>query len=101
MKRAMPAALAAIALLLVAAFVGLLAATVARAAPLTTTPDVIYLFVVMVPPSPGRLPYEELWRTTDKAACEDQVADWATKKVPAACLPHRQRKLKSEPAIDD
>lgn len=96
MKRAIQTALAAV-------FVGLLAVATARAAPLTTTttPDVIYLFVVMVPASPGRLPYEELWRTTDKAACDDQVTDWAAKKVTAACLPHRQRKLKEAGSSGD
>lgn len=103
LRRAIRATLAAIVLLIVGS-AALVASAIAAPLTTTSTPDVVYLFVVIVPASPGRLPYEELWRTTDKAACDDQVADWAAKKVPAACLPHRQRKLKeygSSSSTDD
>lgn len=79
-----------------AAAAAVLAAPPTSAAPLTTTPDTVYLFVAVLPALKERAPYEALYQTTDKAACESQAADWTTRLAPAkfACLPHAQKKLK-------
>jgi hypothetical protein len=83
-----------------------LSAAVAQAATFTvttkTTPAVIYLFaVVPAVPQPGQLPYEVVYITDDKAACEAQAAEWSKALSPSTvrCLPHRQKVLEV-PAYD-
>lgn len=68
----------------------------------TSAPELIYLFVVLLAPAPGGTPYEEIYRTTDTAACEAQAKDWSAKLAPTkfVCLPHRQKKLKSYGAAE-
>lgn len=69
----------------------------------TTTPDVIYLLMVLFAPSAGNVGYEELYRTTDKAACEAQAKEWSAALAPNkfACVSHAQKKLKPDANRDD
>jgi hypothetical protein len=75
---------------------------------LTNIPEIIFLFVALIiPPEAGRLPFTELYRTTDQRACESQAAEW-TAKVAATplksvfiCLPHNQKKLKEPGASEE
>ena len=69
----------------------------ATAAPLTTTPDAIFLFVAVLPAVKEEAPYRELYRTTDQAVCDKQATDWSARLAPAkfVCLPHAQKKLKA------
>lgn len=62
---------------------------------LTTTPEVIYLFMALTTAAPGKPAYVELYETTDKVACETQATEWTTKMAPSkfVCVSHSQKKL--------
>lgn len=62
----------------------------------TSTPDLIYLLLVLLNPAQNRLPYEELYKSTDKAACEAQAKEWSAAMAPTkfVCVSHAQKKLK-------
>lgn len=65
---------------------------------LTTTPEIIFIFMLFfTPPNGGKPLREELYISTDKAACETQAAEWTAKLAPLKffCLQHNQKKLKS------
>lgn len=72
------------------------------AAPITstTTPETIYLFVVVLSKDvKDRTPYNVLYRTANKKECEEQALEWSTRLAPAkfVCLPHAQKQLKEIP----
>jgi hypothetical protein len=65
---------------------------------LTTTPEIVLMFVLFfAPPGGGKPQREELYVTTDKAACEAQAAEWTAKMAPLKflCIAHNQKKLKA------
>jgi hypothetical protein len=64
---------------------------------LTSTPEIIFVFVMFFAPQGGGKPQrEELYVSTDKAACEAQATDWSAKMAPLRfiCVQHNQKKLK-------
>ena len=67
---------------------------------LTTTPEIIFIFMMLfAPPSGGKPVREELYISTDKAACEAQATEWTAKLAPMKflCVQHNQKKLKLAP----
>jgi hypothetical protein len=64
---------------------------------LSNIPEIIFIFVMFFAPPGGGKPFrEEMYITTDKAACEVQAAEWSTKFLPYKfiCVQHNQKKLK-------
>lgn len=64
---------------------------------MTITVAIVYILAgILATPGPGRLGYEEVYRTTDKAACEAHAVEWSAKLAPQkfACITLDTSKLK-------